>query len=224
MVILILFIIVDGRYYYGFFLKIFLELPREHPIYQETKELTQVDLNIYSPKYLCFVSLHPFFISFKFLLEEIYKQSTINNSRCFKVENILNTLLYRMYLPKYQTTQLSFALNDKVYTFSKTPFRSEISFRLLFTYISIENIVMLMIAFMMNSIIVFIHSNIQILAPILHSFMQLMFPIPLSHSLINNLTPNFVDYLGCFSGLIAGVYRNDFVDLTDVIRGNVNFI
>jgi hypothetical protein len=83
----------------------------------------------------------------------------VNNVKCFKVENILSILLFRMYLPKYQTTQLSFALNDKVYTFSKAAFRSEMSFRLLFSHISIENVVMLMIAYMMSSKIVFIHSK-----------------------------------------------------------------
>jgi hypothetical protein len=150
---------VDGKYYYGFFLRIYEMIDLTHPIYQSIKEISNTEIKLFSPKYLSFISMNPFFVSFKNLLEEIYIQSTINDTKCFKFENILSVLLYRIYLPKYETTQLSFALNDKLYNFSRTPFQSEISIKLLFCYLTIEKIVLLFVAFLMNSIIVFFHSK-----------------------------------------------------------------
>jgi hypothetical protein len=135
---------------------------QEDPIYDSIKELPhgQDSLNIYVPKVLCFFSQNPFFVSFRYILDEIYTQSVVNDAKCFKVENMLSTLLYRMYLPKYETTQIQFALGDKMYRFSRDKcFNTEISLKLLFSYLTVERVVFLMIAFLMNSIIVFFHSE-----------------------------------------------------------------
>jgi hypothetical protein len=150
--------LADGNHYYGFFLKIFCEVENNHNIYNEFRDLSNPIL-LYYPKYLCFVSSQPFFVSFKHILEEIYIQSTLNGVKCHKVENILNFLLYRMYLPKYETTQLSWSLNDKIFNFSRNKFKAEVSYKLLFSYISIEKVVLLYIAFLMGSIIIFFHSK-----------------------------------------------------------------
>jgi hypothetical protein len=212
---------VDGKHYYGYFLKIFHLLPNYSTIYQEIRDKNanlDEQVKIYTPKYLSFVSSSPFFISFKYILEEIYNQSAINETKGYRIEHILNILLYRMYLPKYETTHLSWALNDKVYTFSRNYFKSEISFRLLFSYISLDKVVLLFIAFMMNSIIVFFHSNIDILAPILYLFMQLLHPFTANYSIINNLNPKLIELLGCPSAnIVVGIYKNDFADLREVI-------
>ena len=150
---------MDGRHYYGFFLKIFELLDTTHSLYHDIRQSANHEIKIYVPKYLSVVSTNPFFISFKCILEEIYQQSILNDSKGFKIENIISTLIFRMYLPKYETTQLSWALNDKVYSFSQNFFKSEISFRLLFSYISLDKVVLIFVAFLMNSIIVFFHSK-----------------------------------------------------------------
>ena len=145
-----------GVHYYGYFLKVFHELERDHPIYLE---LNDPEIKVYSPKYLSFISTNPFFITFKNLLEEIYIQSSVNNEKCYKVENMLNYILYRINLPKNDTTQLSWTLNDKVYSLTRNALKSEISFKLLFSYISIDKIVFLYFAFMVASKIIFFHSE-----------------------------------------------------------------
>jgi hypothetical protein len=154
---------VDGKHYYGFFLKVYEELDQDHPIHQELKENnnanSQIKVSIFSPKYLTFISYNPYFISFNHILYEIYIQSTLNDTKCYKVENIISTLLYRMYLPKYETTQLSWTLNDKIYTFSRNRLENEISFKLLFSYISIDKVVLLYVAFLLNSIVIFFHTK-----------------------------------------------------------------
>jgi hypothetical protein len=149
----------DSRYYYGFFFKTYELLDINHPIYDKLKELPQQIYQIYIPKYLSLISLNPYFISFKYLLEEIYTQSQINDNKCYKIENILGTLLYRLYLPKYESTQLQFALGDKMYMFTNNMRNSEFSLKLLFSYLNVERVVSLILAFIMNSIIVFFHSE-----------------------------------------------------------------
>ena len=103
------------------------------------------NIEIYLSKYISFFSTKPFFISFKNLLTEIYNQSTINGTKCYKIENILNFLLNNILLPKYETTQLLFYINKKIYNFNNSKFSHEISFITLFFSISIRNIVMIII-------------------------------------------------------------------------------
>jgi len=132
---------------------------KENLIYNHLKKISNNEIEIYSSKYIGFVSINPFFVSFKKLLEEIYFQSSVNDQKCFKYENILNTILYRIYLPKNPFTQVQFALNDKIYNFVNNKFYSEISLKLLFTFLSPEKVVLLIIAFMMNSVVIFFHSK-----------------------------------------------------------------
>lgn len=114
---------------------------------------------IFGPKYLCFVSWNPFFFSFKSILEEIYSLSNENSNELIKVENILNFILFRIILPKYEDTQLSFTLNYKIYRFNTNMLYSELSLKILFQIISIENIVKIVFAYLMHSWIIFIHSK-----------------------------------------------------------------
>lgn len=123
------------------------------------KKFASNELNVYAAKYIGLLSMKPFFVSFKNLLEEIYIQSSLNERKCFKYENILSILLYRIYLPKNPFTQVQFALNDKVYNFINNNFYSEFSLKLLFTFLSPEKIVLLLVAFMMNSVVIFFHSK-----------------------------------------------------------------
>jgi len=113
---------------------------------------------LFYPRYLAFFTQKPFFISFKYLLQEIYEQS-LKNDYAIKIENILNTLLFRMYLPKYESTQLLFVLNNRVYTFVNKVLHSEFSLRFLFTILSVDKIVLIFISLLLNSNIVFFHSK-----------------------------------------------------------------
>lgn len=134
-------------------------MEKNNLIYQHVNKFSTNELNVFASKYIGFLSTKPFFVSFKNLLEEIYIQSSLNEKKCFKYENILSILLYRIYLPKNPFTQVQFALNDKIYNFINNNFHSEISLKLLFTFLSPEKIVLLLIAFMMNSVVIFFHSK-----------------------------------------------------------------
>ena len=97
---------------------------------------------IFYPRYLAFFTQKPFFISFKFILQEIYEQSN-KTDIAIKIENILTAILFRMYLPKYETTQLHFVLNSRIYSIVNKLLYSEISLRLLFSILSIDKIVLI---------------------------------------------------------------------------------
>lgn len=212
------------NHYYCFFYKIYLPIDRSDQLYIDNPILNSLDINVYLPKYLCFTSVNPFFISFRNLLCEIYNQSIINKGKCFKIENILNTILYRLYLPKYQTTQLLFCLGENVYSFSKSPFRSEVGIRILFSYIQIKHIVMIIIAVLMNSVIIIRHSNMEIISPIINSLFELIFPLPESYSLIGNVTPDNIDLLSFEERIIAGIYSKDFDEEFIGIPNHSNYI
>ena len=121
--------------------------------------IAKQNLKIFGPKYLCFVSWNHFFISFKSILEEIYSLSNENSHELIKVENILNSLLFRVLLPKYEDAQISFTLNNKIFNFNSNILSSELSLKILFQIISIENIVKIVFAYLMHSWIIFLHSK-----------------------------------------------------------------
>lgn len=174
----------------------------------------------YIPKYLCFISRNPNFFSFHNLLEDIYNNSTKNNCKCFKVENILNIILFRMYLPKHNNFQLSFCLGEKVYNFFNNKNKSEIAFRTLFSFLSIENAVTVYFAMLLNSIIIFLHSDHDLVGKIMHIFIQLISPFHFSYSVISNLTNDHLELLDANSGLMIAVNKNEFSDLSQVMEIN----
>lgn len=199
---------VHGGYYYGHFLKVYEE--EYVPILNSTAMI---------PKYLIFISTNPFFNSFKSLLEELYINSITNYNFNFKTEHLLSNLLYKCLLPKYPTTQLSFSLLNNNYNFTNNTYHSEVSLRLLFTYLSPDRVALLFLALLMNSKIIFFHSQIEVFCPILVSFMQLLHPLSLGYNIINNLSPLLVDILETpSSNLIVGINKKDFIksDLEDI--------
>ena len=179
-------------------------------------------LSLYAPKYICFVSRNPFFVSFRALLEEIYINSTKNGVKCFKVENILNILLYRIYLPSYHNFQISFCLSDKAYSFYNNIYKSEISYKILFNYLSIDNVLLIYFALLMNSVVVILHSDMEIIGIVLYIIKQFLLPLNLSYSIVTNLSSDHLELLDFNSGVVIGVYKNDYSDLTVVMSESKN--
>lgn len=177
-------------------------------------------LNLFSPKYLCFLSRNPFFFSFRSLLEDIYANSIKNNTKCFKIESILNILLYRLYLPKSPSFQTNFCLGDKVFNFFNDINKSEISYKIIFNYLSIDNILLTYFAMMMNSVIVILHNDIETIGMLIYIFKQLFHPLEFTYSVITNLTNEHLELLECNHGLMVGVNKNDFNDLRLVMNKN----
>ncbi len=60
-------------------------------------------------------------------------------------------------MPKFETTCLTWCLNNRSYSFTQNKFMPEMSFKLLFSYISIEKVVLLYISLLMGSTIVIAH-------------------------------------------------------------------
>lgn len=141
----------SGAYYYGHILRVY------EP--ESLKNSKNEIIEVYVPKYLCFISQNYFCLSFKGILEEIYQNSLINDKKCYKTENILNYVLFRMFLPKSLTTHISFPLGLKNYVFVDSRLRTEISIKLLFTVFSIKDLVLIFLSLMMESKIIIRHSG-----------------------------------------------------------------
>lgn len=190
-----------GEFYYGHFLKVYEE---EYIPSYETFGLV--------PKYLIFFSKNPYFCSFKTILEDIYINSVVNYSFNFKIEHLIDNLINKAYLPSNLNTQLSFSLCNKNYKFMNNPFHSEISLRLIFTYLSPDRIVNLYISLLMNSKIIIFYSQNEIFSPIILNLMTLLLPLKLSaYSMINNLNPMYIDLIDSpLSNLIIGINKKEF--------------
>ena len=203
-----------GDHYYGFFLKKY---------FPKNIKNNKLETTLYLSKYLSFFSQNPFFFSFKKILNEIYNQSTLNNSKQYKIEEIINIFLFYLYLPKYNSIQLLFCLNENIYTFINSNFNNEISFRLLFTYISPKNLVMIILSILMHSIIVIYHNNMELISPIIYSLFELIFPFSNNYSVVSNL--NDLVLLQSFSGAIFGIYSKNFKNINDILEvNNSNYI
>lgn len=190
----------NGSYYYGHFLRVY-----------EEEYCSLLNLYILIPKYLIFFSENPFFISFKSLLEEIYINSITNHGICFKTEQLLSIVLFKSFLPKYEATQMSFSINSKNYTFTRNILHNEVSLKVLFTFLTVDNIVLLFLSLLMNSKVLIFYSQIEIICPIIQSLITILFPFSLGYNIINSLHPTMIDILESpSSNIIIGINKLDF--------------
>lgn len=190
----------NGTYKYVHLLKVY-----------EQEYVKVLKSNALVPKYLIFISDNPFFISFKMLLEEIYLNSIPFGKLKFKLETFLSIILYQTYLPKYYSTQLSFNLGFNNFNFSRNPFHNEISFKVLLSYLTIDRIVILFISLLLNSKIIFFHSQIEAITPIIYSLISLLYPFTTGYNIISNLNSSLIDVLeNASSNLIVCIYKSDY--------------
>ena len=166
-------------------------------------------INVYIPKYLCFISSQYFQKQFKNLLEEIYLNSIKNNSKCFKVENILNIILYRLYLPKYKTIQLNFCL-DKLYTFTNNFNSNDLNYESIFKHISIINFLLIYFGMLLNSVIIFLYRDNELLGMIIRSLYQLFYPFQFNFLVLNNLPYEYRNILNFESGSLIGINKLEY--------------
>jgi len=57
----------------------------------------------------------------------------------------------------------------------------------------------------------------EILAPIIEFFMQLIYPFFFVYSIIHNLTRSQIHYLETPGTIIVGVYKNEFTNLNEIL-------
>lgn len=138
----------SGEYYYGHYLR----------VYEEYKFKVN-GKQIFVPKYLCFFSMNPFFVSFKSILEEIYVLSNENTEQIIKIENVLNFILFRVVLPRYEDTQVAFSIKNKFFRFNSHILYSEISLKLLFRFLSVENIVKVFLYLLTSPMVIILHNK-----------------------------------------------------------------
>ncbi len=50
----------------------------------------------------------------------------------------------------------------------------------------------------------------ELITPIIHSLLSLTQPLPMAHSIVNNLNPQLEEMLESPSTYIVGIYKNDF--------------
>ena len=153
-----------GTPYYGFFYQHYERLDPSLEVYKIIKEET-VGLpsfsinNVYCPKYLVLLSRKPFLISFKNILEELHKQSKPESTKAIKVEKILKCLLFKCFMPKYTSTQMTFTLGTKYYRFFNNSFHSEVSLKLILRLFTPINIVIILLGMLTGSLLIVEHSK-----------------------------------------------------------------
>ena len=178
--------------------------------------------NFYYPNYICFYSSNFFPNNFHNILEEIYNNSIKNNVKCFKTENILNILINRIYLPKYNSIQLNFCL-EQSYNFINSDFSNELDFNLLFEYLSIEHIILLIVCIYLNSTIIFFHNNIYKINLIIEIIKKLFYPFPFLYNIIPNLNINYIEFLNFQKNSIICIYKPDWKNnLKNIFKYNLN--
>ena len=176
----------------------------------------------YYPNYICFYSSNFFPNNFHNILEEIYNNSIKNNGKFFKTENILNILINRIYLPKYNSIQLNFCLEES-YNFINSEFSNELDFNLLFEYLSIEHIILIIVCIYLNSTIIFFHNNIYKINLIIEILKKLFYPFPFLYNIIPNLNINYLELLNFKKNAIICIYKPDWKNnLKNIFKYNLN--
>lgn len=154
----------DDKLTYIHFLKYYQEIDATDSLFQDIfltlKDSEHFDVTkVQVPKYIVFFSHNPFFLTFKSIMKEIVHIGRLGERKGVNLDKVLEYLFYRIPLPSHNDTQVCFTFGRKIYNLNSSPFPCDVSLKMLFHFFSPSDISLLMLSFLSDSIIIFVHSK-----------------------------------------------------------------
>ena len=188
-----------------------------------TEDNNNNDNNNNGEQALCILSHYPFFKLFEGILKTMYEifLNRTNNDNMKNIpplERYLTYLIYEIPVPS-RGEQLILTLSPTITSLYQT--RSPVknipevdygSFQILFQYLSVENVVHIIEAILMEQRIVLMSENIRILAPIGEALLALIFPLQWQLIYIPMLPSYMTLSLKSPVNYIVGVHTSSVVD------------
>ncbi|KAG2389520.1 hypothetical protein C9374_014080 [Naegleria lovaniensis] len=179
------------------------------PIKTERKSST-----IYMSKSICIISHYPFYNVFKFFLTQMYRIS-ITPSK-IPIERFISNFVSEVPLPSQGKVQVHYSIGDKEIYITRPPPNdlplAELDFELIFSVLSLDNILILFDLVLQERKILFISEHAGILTPVAEIICQLMFPFKWHHIYIPLLPSKCAEFLFAPVPFIMGIQRQSITN------------
>ena len=176
----------------------------------------------YVPKCICLVSLYPFFIDYKKILEEIYEYSKTENAE-IPLEKIINNLILEVPVPPKGIYSIEYnILNTNLILQSSrinSLFYVNFEFEVLFMKFNIKQILNIFLYLMLGIKTIFFSEEIQYLTPIILSSLILLFPFKFPFPVVSVMPKESYNFIENIRPEILGInekYHPDFFKLNDI--------
>ena len=176
----------------------------------------------YVPKCICFISLYPFFIEYKKILEEIYEYSKRENVE-IPLEKIINNLILEVPVPPRGIYSIEYNILNQNLILQNSRlnelFHTNFDFEILFMKFSIKQILNIFLYLMLGIKTLFFSENIQYLTPTILSSIILLYPFKFPFPIVSVLPQECYNFIENIRPEILGInekYRPEFFKLNDI--------
>ena len=188
--------------------------------------------DIYIPKCLVLISLYPYFTNLEKIVKEIYKYSLNVDKNIIPIEKIIENLILELNAPLRGIFEIKFTLNDEDISFSQSPMNHlpKVDFDLSNIYLNFDekDIISIYNYILLESKIIFLSKNIDVLCKIIYGFISLLYPFENFHQIITFLPKERLDFIKNESLFIIGIldnYSEDFLERNkNYLNDNIMFV
>ena len=156
----------------------------------------------YIPKCICLISLYPFIIEYKKILEEIYEYSKTENVE-IPLEKIINNLILEVPVPPRGIYSIEYSILNLNLIIQNSRlnalFHTNFEFEILFMKFNIQQILNIFLYLMLGIKAIFFSENIQYLTPVIFSALTLLYPFKFPFPVVSVLPKecyNFIENIG----------------------------
>ena len=187
--------------------------------------------NIYIPKCICLVSVHPFCNELLNILEAIYSYTSSNTKLKKPLEKIIENLVIEIPVPPRGLYSINYELFDITLNFKQSKMNElpYISFNLeqIFMHFDIDQTLEIFKHLLLETRMIFFSKEMKILAPIIHGFVTLIYPFKYPFNYITVIPQENFTILENVTPFIIGInqgYATDFFTSNDIDISEINFL
>jgi len=187
--------------------------------------------NIYIPKCICLVSVHPFCNDLLSILEAIYSYTSSNTKLKRPLEKIIENLVIEIPLPPRGLYSINYELFDITLNFKQSKMNElpYISFNLeqIFMHFDIDQTLEIFKHLLLETRMIFFSEEMKILSPIVHGFVTLIYPFKYPFNYITVIPQENFTILENVTPFIIGInqrYSADFFTKYEIDISEINFL
>eukprot|EP01084_Bolivina_argentea_P127036 224752_1 len=172
----------------------------------------------FAPKCICIISYHSFIGAYRTFLTELYRISLTPSA--IPIERYLCNFFLECPLPPRGYFSVRYNIGDKSFVMVRAPSnnplsKSSISSRVLFELFTIDVIMSIYKAILLEEKLLFISTQYSILSVITEIFVSLLYPFTWPHVYIPMLPEDFLAFLKAPTVFIIGTHRSLLMQIGD---------
>ena len=190
----------------------------------------------FAPKCICVISYHSFITGYRTFLTELYRLSLTPNT--IPIERYLCNFFLECPLAPRGYFSVRYNIGDKSFVMARAPSndplsKSSISTRILFELFTIDTIMNIYKAILMEEKILFVSTQYSILSLITEIFVSLLYPFTWPHVYIPLLPEDFLAFLKAPTVFMIGTHKSlllqigedldDDILVIDINHGTMNY-